>query len=137
MGDARQASGKMRRKELADAFGIGIETLRYYEKIGLIEEPERDANGYRAYPEETAKALRFIKEAKKSGFSLSEIRGFFSLLRAKDASPERIRSALDAKIGELSAKAALLSGQIALLEEMKANPAFGSCETIASLKEKP
>ena len=62
------------RKTLAAKLGIGIETLRYYEKIDLIPPAERQGNGYRVYTDEDASSIEHIIVAKKYGFSLEEIR---------------------------------------------------------------
>lgn len=63
----------------AQEIGIGIETIRYYQRIGLIEEPENPTRGYRIYPSETLERLRFILRAKALGFSLAEIESLLEL----------------------------------------------------------
>ena len=60
-------------KMVAQTVGIGIETIRYYQRIGLIEQPEKPLSGYRVYSEETITRLFFIQRAKELGFSLAEI----------------------------------------------------------------
>ena len=52
--------------------GVGIETIRYYQRLGLIEEPGKPAEGYRIYPEQTIAQIRFIKRAQELGFALKE-----------------------------------------------------------------
>jgi DNA-binding transcriptional MerR regulator len=59
--------------ELAQAAGVHIETVRYYERRGLLPEPQRQLSGYRAYPVTMVTRLRFIKNAQELGFSLAEI----------------------------------------------------------------
>src|SRR5690606_25690548 len=59
--------------ELAKATGLNTRTVRYYENIGLLPEPERLANGYRRYGDQTAERLKFIRDAQASGLSLAEI----------------------------------------------------------------
>jgi len=59
---------------LAKQVSIGIETIRFYERQGLIEPPPRTDSNYRVYPEEEVNRLRFIKRAKNLGFTLSEIK---------------------------------------------------------------
>ncbi|NIA07441.1 MAG: MerR family transcriptional regulator [Actinobacteria bacterium] len=54
--------------------GVGVETVRFYEREGLIEEPPRKESGYRQYPEQTVCRIRFIRRAKELGFSLREIK---------------------------------------------------------------
>ncbi|HEX2952492.1 MAG TPA: MerR family transcriptional regulator [Bacillota bacterium] len=66
------------RNQLAKVAGLNIETLRYYEKVGLIS-PQRLENGYRVYAEDAVARLGFIKRAKEAGFTLEEIRKTLSL----------------------------------------------------------
>ncbi len=58
---------------LAKAADVNIETIRYYQRFGIIDEPPKPFEGYRVYPPETIDRLRFIKRAKQLGFSLKEI----------------------------------------------------------------
>jgi len=64
---------------LARAAGVNIETIRYYQRIGLIGEPVKPAQGYRRYPAATVERIRFIKRAQELGFSLNEITDLLSL----------------------------------------------------------
>lgn len=64
---------------LARAASVNIETVRYYQRIGLIDEPLKPSNGYRIYPEETVDRIRFIKSAQPLGFSLQEIAELLNL----------------------------------------------------------
>lgn len=59
---------------LAQAAGIGVETIRYYQRIGLLDEPVKPAQGYRVYPQESLTRLHFIARAKQLGFTLNEIK---------------------------------------------------------------
>ncbi len=59
--------------KVAKKSGVGVETVRFYERLGLIEQPPRSGGGYRKYPEKTVVRIRFIKQAKKLGFTLKEI----------------------------------------------------------------
>ncbi len=65
--------------KVASRAGIGIETIRFYEREGLIAEPPRRESGYRQYPEVAVSRLRFIRHAKELGFSLKEIKELFAL----------------------------------------------------------
>ena len=58
----------------AQRAGVGIETIRYYQRLGLIEEPVKPVEGYRLYPEQTIALIRFIKRAQELGFTLKEIK---------------------------------------------------------------
>ena len=64
---------------LARQTGVGIETIRFYEREGLLTPPQRSVSGYRQYPPETAERLGFIRRAKALGFSLTEIRQLLDL----------------------------------------------------------
>ncbi len=69
----------MRIGKLAKQVDITVEAIRFYEKSGLIEPPERNESGYRNYPEDTVQHVLFIKRAKELGFSLKEVRELMSL----------------------------------------------------------
>lgn len=66
-------SGNLRPGQVAAAAGVNQETLRYYERRGLIAEPARSPGGHRLYPEATVTALRIIKAAQRLGFTLDEV----------------------------------------------------------------
>ena len=79
MGD--HASGKgLQRAALARRTGCNLETIRYYEKIGMLPDPPRTAAGYRVYQEEHVARLRFVLRARELGFSIEEIRGLLDLV---------------------------------------------------------
>jgi len=65
--------------KLARNLGINVETIRFYERKGLIEQPVKPETGYRHYPDETVNRIRFIKRAQDLGFSLDEIANLLSL----------------------------------------------------------
>lgn len=91
--------------KLARAGGVGVETIRFYQRKGLLDEPTRDT-GIRRYAKEDLRRLRFIRQAQTAGFTLEEIKELLRLdatddrPRAHELAKERIR-ALDAKIAEL------------------------------------
>jgi DNA-binding transcriptional MerR regulator len=64
----------MRIGELAGQLGLNTQTIRYYERIGLLPEPERTESGYRAYGREDASRLRFVKTARDAGLTLGEVK---------------------------------------------------------------
>src|ERR1700756_1578925 len=63
----------LRSSEVADAAGVNVQTLRYYERRGLLHEPDRTLGGHRLYPRETVTVLRVIKAAQRLGFTLDEV----------------------------------------------------------------
>ena len=66
-------TGGLRVGEVAAAAGVHVETLRYYERRGLIERPDRSSGGHRLYPAEAVTVLRVIKTAQRLGFTLAEV----------------------------------------------------------------
>jgi len=90
--------------EVAGRAGVNVQTLRFYEREGLLEEPARRPSGYRAYPEDSVRRVRFIKRAQQLGFTLREIQ---SLLRLRDDASvpcKEVRSTAEAKISEIDEK---------------------------------
>ncbi|GAA4560733.1 MerR family transcriptional regulator [Planotetraspora kaengkrachanensis] len=64
--------GRLRAGEVAEAAGVNVQTLRYYHRRGLLEEPHRSNGGHRRYPPEVVTVLRLIKAAQRLGFTLDE-----------------------------------------------------------------
>lgn len=79
MGDHVSGKGS-RRADLARRTGCNLETIRYYEKIGMMPEPPRTATGYRVYDEVHVSRLQFILRGRELGFSIEELRGLLSLV---------------------------------------------------------
>ncbi len=89
--------------ELASKFGVNRETLRYYERLGLLIPQRRKGSGYRLYDAEAANRLRFIKRAQAYGFSLEQIRELLDLRPESPRSCTRVFAMLDQKLEELAA----------------------------------
>ena len=89
---------------LARLAGVNLETVRYYERRGLLAKPPRTASGYRVFPGETPRRLRFIKRAQVLGFSLSEIRELLSLQTRPGTSRAEIRVRAQAKMADVDEK---------------------------------
>jgi DNA-binding transcriptional MerR regulator len=100
--------------EIAAATGISRDTLRFYEKRGLLT-ARRGGNGYRDYPPEAVDWLRYIRTAQQLGFTLKEIEADLPLLAAPETSAERLREALQAKITEIDRR---MAGLAALRQEL-------------------
>lgn len=86
--------------EIADATGLSRDTLRFYEKRGLLR-ARRSANGYRDYPPEAVEWLRYLRLAQSLGFTLAEIEADLPLLAAPDASAGQLRVALEHKLADI------------------------------------
>src|SRR5256885_12029790 len=84
--------------QVARRAGVGVETVRFYEREGLLEEPPRRASGYRQYPEQVVTRIRFIKRAQRLGFSLREIMELLALRVDGQHSSEEVKLAASAKI---------------------------------------
>ena len=87
--------------EVAKRAGIGIETVRFYERRGLIENPPRTESGYRQYPEDVVSRIRFIKRSKELGFSLKEITELLSLRLDPETTCGDIKKRAEAKIADI------------------------------------
>jgi Hg(II)-responsive transcriptional regulator len=100
--------------------GVGVETVRFYEKNGLLEEPTRRESGYREYDDETVQRLRFIQRAKELGFTLSEIKELLSL-RCSERPCDDVRGRAEAKVAEIEAKVAMLLRMKEVLGQLAAS----------------
>ena len=122
----------------ATAAGVGVETIRFYERKGLIEQPPKPLDtGFRVYPEETVQRIRFIRQAQEIGFSLREIDELLSLRADPAADCAHVRERAAAKLEEVERKIEQL-GRIrsALNELIAACPGRGAlreCSIMASL----
>ncbi len=90
---------------LADAAGVGVETVRFYERRGLIQQPPKpNGTGFRVYPEETMHRIRFIRQGQELGFSLREIQELLSLRADPAANSVDVRERATAKLAEVNCK---------------------------------
>ncbi|MFJ8958063.1 MerR family transcriptional regulator [Lentzea sp. NPDC102401] len=92
----------LRTGEVASAAGVNRETLRYYERVGLLARPERSLGGHRLYPRETVTVIRVIKAAQRLGFALDEVA---DLLAGGSRRPG-LRDRAEVKLGEVEARIA-------------------------------
>jgi len=89
--------------QVAQRAGVGVETVRFYEREGLLDEPPRRASGYRQYSEQVVKRLHFIKRAKQLGFSLKEISELLLRVDAQTSCDE-VKGHTEAKLAEVERK---------------------------------
>jgi Hg(II)-responsive transcriptional regulator len=106
--------------EAAEAAGVNVETLRYYERRGLLAQPRRPAEGYRVYSDDTVQIVRFVKQAQDLGFSLDEIKELIRLRGTTPAGRERVREVAERKLTELERKMAQLRAMHATLRRLVA-----------------
>ena len=90
--------------QVARQAGVGVETVRFYERQGLLEEPSRRESGYRQYPEDVVSRLRFIRRAKELGFSLKEIKELLALRVDPSTTCREVKEQAEAKIGDIEEK---------------------------------
>lgn len=100
---------------LAKLAGLGVETIRYYHRIGLLPEPVKPKQGYRIYPDLALKQLQFITRAKQLGFSLKEIT---ELLMLDDADCAAVQDIATQKLTMIKKKQADLAAMADTLEEL-------------------
>lgn len=109
----------LRSGQVAEAAEVNLQTLRYYERRGLLEEPGRTLGGHRLYPPETVTVLRVIKAAQRLGFTLDEIADLIEAGRHHHgrAGDRGLQARAEAKLTEVEAKIADLEVIAASLRE--------------------
>jgi len=109
---------------------VGVETIRFYERRGLVRQPSKPAaSGARHYPPETVARIRFIRQAQQLGFSLHQIAELLALRAAPDADSADVRAAAQAKLAEVERKMAQLREvRAALRTLLAACPGGGGLE---------
>ncbi|WP_126456491.1 MerR family transcriptional regulator [Sulfuriflexus mobilis] len=121
---------------LAREAGVGVETVRYYQRIGLLEEPPKPAEGYRVYPGQALSRLQFIARAKELGFTLNEIKELLLLDNAdcqqtQEIAGQKLQS-IHARIHDLTAMAETLEH---LLRSCQGHATTAACPIIDSLNK--
>jgi len=96
----------LRAGQAADAAGVNVETLRYYERRGLIPEPERSLGGHRIYSDSSVTTLRVVKAAQRLGFTLDEVADLLDAGRHHHGRPGGLQSRVEAKPAEVDRKIA-------------------------------
>jgi MerR family mercuric resistance operon transcriptional regulator len=84
--------------------GVGVETVRFYEREGLLEQPERRPSGYRQYDSQVVERLRFIRRAKELGFTLKEIAELLSLRLDPTKKSGDVKRRAEAKLADIESK---------------------------------
>ena len=120
---------------LADEAGVNVETIRYYQRRGLMPEPDKPAQGYRRYDATTVKRVRFIKRAQTLGVTLEEIGGLLKLDEAHACAETRELAShklqtIETKLADLVAMRKALT---ALLCQCHAGAMKGNCPIIHAL----
>ena len=122
---------------LAEMGGVNLETVRYYERRGLLPKPPRTQAGYRQFSPDTAERLRFIKRAQELGFSLEEVRELLAL-RVEPTNRVEVRARAQVKIADIEEKmktlAAMKSTLQGLVDEC-GQCASAECPILVSLED--
>jgi MerR family copper efflux transcriptional regulator len=90
--------------QVAEGGGVNLQTIRYYEREGLLPEPPRLQSGYRMFPDNTVRRVRFIKRAQDLGFTLSEIKQLLALRIGQERNSVDVRTLAQAKIASIEEK---------------------------------
>lgn len=131
-------SSEMTIGRAANAAGVNVDTIRYYQRRGLVEEPELPLGGQRKYGEDTIRRVRFIKRAQALGFSLDEVGNLLQLEDGDNCSrtkaiAQRKLKIIEERIADLSRMRESLGGLVA---QCSAGKRPRACPIIASLLER-
>jgi MerR family mercuric resistance operon transcriptional regulator len=121
---------------VAQLGGVNLETIRYYERRGLLQKAPRTEAGYRQFSPETAQRLRFIKRAKELGFSLDEIGELLALRVQPKQKRADVRTRAEAKIADIESKIETLAAMKTVLRglvDQCEHCASDECPILASL----
>lgn len=125
--------------QLAREAGVPIDTVRYYERNGLLPLPARRASGYRDYRPEDVARLRFVRRAKVLGFTLNEIRELLALSDHRDDDMATLKAAATAKLADIDHKLAELAriraGLQTLVAACPGHGALNQCPILNALAE--
>ena len=118
--------------QIAKQAGIGVETVRFYEREGLLSPSARRPSGYREFQPEAITRLRFIKQAQRLGFTLREVKELLSLKLAPGSTRKQIRERAVAKIADIDRRI----GELVRMKESLA-PLIAACDGKGSLQGCP
>src|SRR6266436_2063697 len=104
--------------EVADRGGVNLQTIRYYEREGLLPEPPRLQSGYRMFPEDTVRRIHFIKRAQELGFTLAEIKELLALRIDQKRNRAEVRTLAQAKIVDIEEKLRTLKKMKRVLSDL-------------------
>ncbi|MBA3692260.1 MAG: MerR family DNA-binding protein [Acidobacteria bacterium] len=123
--------------QLAKLARVNLETVRYYERCGLLPQPPRLSSGYRAFPVVSVERIRFIKQAQELGFSLKEIKELLALQIDPNSTGADVKKSAEAKINDIEAKIKTLSAMKKALVKLKAacngNGPISECPILESI----
>ncbi len=122
---------------VAERTGCNIETIRYYEKEGLLPPPIRSQGGHRLYTTDQIERLTFIRRSRELGFSMAEIKQLHSIVDKKDACCESVKKIADDHLEDIATKIADLTKMQSILSELSlrcSDQTIPDCPIISALQ---
>ena len=126
--------------QAADQAGVNVQTIRYYERRGLLPRPVRRSSGYREIAPESVRLIRFIKRAQDLGFSLDEVADLVRLRSEKTRSRTRVHTVAERRLRQVERKIAELTAMRDALEHLVHSCHTGQtleCPILEALEGKP
>ena len=124
--------------QVAKQAGVGVETVRFYEREGLLEEPERRESGYRQFDEDVVDRLRFIRRAKELGFTLKEIKELLGLRVDPATTCADVKQRAEEKVSDIENKIRTLQRMkralVKLTKECRSNGPTSECPILDALE---
>lgn len=123
--------------ELAKQSGVNLQTIRYYERSGLLPKPPRSGSGYRQFSPDSVRRVRFIRRAQELGFSLKEIKELLALRIAPGSTRADVRKRAESKIQDIDGKVghlrAMKKALVQLTDSCCGNGPASDCPILESL----
>ena len=125
--------------EVAKQSSIGIETIRYYEREGLLAEPQRRPSGYRQYDQSVVSRLQFIRRSKELGFTLAEIKELLGLWFDANTRCEHVRQRAEQKVTDIEDKIRthqkMKRSLKKVLSECEGRDSIGDCSLLKGIED--
>lgn len=126
-------TGGLRSGQVAAAAGVNPQTLRYYERRGLVAEPDRTLGGHRLYPPGTVRLLRTIKTAQRLGFTLDEVAALLALSASNRGTAGGLRRHAEAKLADVEQRIADLT----VIRDTLREAVAAGCDDLAACARSP
>jgi Hg(II)-responsive transcriptional regulator len=133
--EAEVRGDRLRIGGVARRAGVNIQTLRYYERRGLLQTPARTPSGYREYPADAVRLVRFIKRAQDLGFTLKEVSELIALRDAAGRRRAGVRALAEAKIRDIERKLAQLEAMRGALSTLVRSCACAGAKPVCPILE--
>lgn len=138
---ATTASTALSIGQVATAAGVNVQTLRYYERVGLMPAPRRSRANYRLYNDETVRMVLFVKRAQELGFTLREVKDLLKLRTVGPAKRDAVRAAAEAKVADIDSRiqdlVAIRAALASLVRTCSCVKSTPTCPILEALEKKP